>query len=180
MPIGTGIAAAYVRDGRTDGGAHGASGEIGHVVVRPDGPECACGQRGCLETIASASAVGRRYAALIGTPATAGDVVARAAAGDPVASGLWADTVDALADGLRIGVTLYDPDVIVLGGGLAEAGDALFTPLAAALESRLTFQTMPALVPAALGDEAGCLGAALLARNLVTNPATDLANGDAA
>src|SRR5256885_10788672 len=52
------------------------------------------------------------------------------------------DLVDALADGLRIGVTLYDPDVIVLGGGLAEAREALFTPLAAALRARLTFQTM--------------------------------------
>jgi glucokinase len=167
MPIGTGIAAAYVHDGRTDGGAHGASGEIGHVVVRPDGPDCACGQRGCLEVVASASAVGRRFTALTGQPGSAVDVVAGVAAGDPVATEVWAETIDALADGLRIGVTLYDPDVIVVGGGLAEAGAALFDPLSSALAKKLTFQTMPEIVPAALGDEAGCLGAALLARDLV-------------
>lgn len=188
VAIGTGIAAAYVRDGRTDSGAHGSSGEIGHVVVRPDGPECGCGLRGCVESIASASAVARRYRERTGEAATAAEIVARAnafemAAGDTqtgatrndatryddaTARAIWLETIDVLADGLRIGVTLYDPDVIVVGGGLAEAGDALLLPLDAALRAGLTFQTMPRLVRATLGDEAGCLGAALLARELVT------------
>lgn len=165
VAIGTGIAAAYVRDGRTDAGAHGGSGEIGHVVVRPDGPECACGQRGCVEAYASAASVARRYRERLGSPTdpTAAGIVARLAT-DPVARKVWAEAVDALADGLRIGITLHDPDVIVIGGGLAEAGAALFDPLTAALRGRLTFQTMPTLVPATLGDQAGCLGAALLAR----------------
>src|SRR5262249_46503208 len=63
VPIGTGIAAAHVVDGVVFAGAHGAAGEIGHIVVRPEGPACGCGLRGCLESIASASAVARRYAA---------------------------------------------------------------------------------------------------------------------
>lgn len=162
VAIGTGIAAAYVIDGRVDPGAHGASGEIGHVVVQPAGPACGCGARGCVEAIASASAVARRYLEASGTPATARDVVALARRGDPVASAVWNETIDALADGLRIGITLHDPDMIIIGGGLAEAGDDLLAPLTTAVHARLTFQTMPSVVRATLGDEAGCLGAALI------------------
>lgn len=165
MAIGTGIAAAYAVDGKTDPGAHGSSGEIGHVTVRPDGPVCGCGRRGCLESITSASAVARRYADRTGESITAAQVVTRASAGDDAAIAIWAETIDVLADGLLIGVTLYDPDVIVLGGGLAEARERLLDPVAEALEARLTFQTMPAIRRAALGDEAGRLGAALLARD---------------
>jgi glucokinase len=167
IAIGTGIAAAYVRSGRTDSGAHGASGEIGHVVVRPDGPTCGCGLRGCVETFGSASAVARRYTERTGEHVSAADVVDLATAGDTAAIEIWADAIDALADGLRIGVTLYDPDIIVVGGGLAQAGSALLDPLAAAVRGRLTFQTMPLLVRATLGDEAGCLGAAQLAIDLL-------------
>lgn len=162
IAIGTGIAGAYVVDGHVDPGARGGSGEIGHVVVRPDGGTCACGARGCLEAIASASAVARRYRDRSGQSVSARDVVERATGGDPLAQSVWDETIDALADGLRTGITLYDPDTIVIGGGLAEAGTALLDPLAAAVSRRLTFQTMPTLVRAALGDEAGCLGAALL------------------
>jgi glucokinase len=167
VAIGTGIAGAYVRDGRTDSGAHGASGEIGHVVVRPDGPRCGCGLRGCVETFASAASIARRYAQRTGEKISAADVVARAGGGDTAAAEIWAEAIDALADGLRIGITLYDPDVIVLGGGLAEAGGALLDPLGSAVSARLTFQTMPSLVRAELGDEAGCLGAAQLAIDLL-------------
>ncbi len=104
----------------------------------------------------------RRYLEASGTPATARDVVALARRGDPVASAVWNETIDALADGLRIGITLHDPDMIIIGGGLAEAGDDLLAPLTAAVHARLTFQTMPSVVRATLGDEAGCLGAALI------------------
>jgi len=167
IAIGTGIAGAYVRDGRTDSGAHGASGEIGHVVVRPDGPRCGCGLRGCVETFASAASVARRYAQRTGEKISAADLVARATGDDTAAMEIWADAIEALADGLRIGITLYDPDMIVLGGGLAQAGAALLDPLASAVRGRLTFQTMPLLVPAELGDEAGCLGAAQMAIDLL-------------
>jgi glucokinase len=165
VSIGTGIAAAHVVDGRVFAGAHGAAGELGHVVVRPDGPVCGCGLRGCLEAIASASAVARRYAEHAGTPPTGGAdrVVALAAAGEPTAAAVWRDTVDALADGLLTGLALFDPEAVVVGGGLAEAGDALLAPLGSALRARLTFHRAPALMRAALGDEAGCLGAGLIA-----------------
>jgi glucokinase len=167
VPIGTGIAAAHVVHGKAFAGAHGAAGEIGHVVVRPGGRPCGCGARGCLEAEASASAIGRAYSARTGRTVTAADVVRNAALGEPVAVTVWAEAIDALADGLRIGLTLYDPEVIVIGGGLAEAGDALLGPLDKALAGKLTFQYRPALVRAALGDVAGCLGAGLLALSLV-------------
>jgi glucokinase len=165
VPIGTGIAAAHVVNGTVFTGAHGAAGEIGHIVVRPGGPVCGCGQRGCLEAVASASAVARRYAERAGTPDPVGadGVAALAAAGDPVATVVWRETIDALADGLLTGLALFDPEAVVIGGGLAEAGDALLTPLGTALRAKLTFHREPALFRAALGDEAGCLGAGLIA-----------------
>lgn len=163
VPIGTGIAAAHVVHGKAFAGAHGAAGEIGHVVVRPGGQRCGCGARGCLEAEASAAAIGRAYSARIGRPATALDLVGRLAEGDAVAAEVWAEAIDVLADGLRIGLTLFDPEVIVIGGGLAEAGDALIRPLDEALAGKLTFQYRPVVVRAELGDEAGQLGAGLLA-----------------
>jgi glucokinase len=164
IAIGTGIAAAHVVDGKAFAGAHGAAGEVGHIIVRPGGPPCGCGARGCLESVASASAVGRRYAELSGIPdATAFDVAARSAAGEPLAAAVWREALEALADGLLTAQALYDAGVVVLGGGLAEAGEALLAPLRVALDARITFHRLPELTRAALGDTAGCLGAALLA-----------------
>ncbi|RAO25530.1 Glucokinase [Micromonospora noduli] len=167
VAIGTGIAAAHVVDGTAAVGAHGAAGEIGHILVRPDGPRCGCGRPGCLEAMASAAAIGRRYAELAGdtadAPVTAAGVAERAAAGEQLAGQVWQEAVEALADGLASGQALFDVATIVLGGGLAQAGDLLLTPLRAALHERMTFHREPQLVAAALGDEAGCLGAALLA-----------------
>jgi glucokinase len=167
VPIGTGIAAAHVVHGKAFAGAHGAAGEIGHIIVRPGGRPCGCGAAGCLEAEASASAIGKAYTARTGHPATAADVVRQAGLGDPDAVAVWGEAIDALADGLRTGLTLYDPEVIVIGGGLAEAGEALLGPLDKALAGKLTFQYRPAMVRAALGDAAGCLGAALLALSIV-------------
>ena len=167
LAIGTGIAGAHVVDGAAFAGAHGAAGEVGHIIVRPGGPVCGCGAHGCLESIASAAAVGRAYSARAGTAATAAEVAARAASGEALAVEVWAEAVDALADGLLTAITLYDPEVVVVGGGLAEAGDGLLAPLDAALAGKLTFQYRPVLVRAALGDEAGCLGAGLLALSIM-------------
>ncbi|MEU4551502.1 ROK family protein [Micromonospora violae] len=171
VAIGTGIAAAHVVDGTAAVGAHGAAGEIGHILVRPGGPRCGCGRPGCLEAVASAAAIGRRYAELAGetvdAPVTAAQVAERAAAGEPLASQVWQEAIEALADGLASGQALFDVATIVLGGGLAQAGERLLTPLRAALHERLTFHREPQLVAAALGDEAGCLGAALLALDAV-------------
>lgn len=168
VALGTGIAGAIGIDGRVEAGAHGFAGEIGHVVVRPGGLPCPCGQRGCLERYASASAVGRAWAVASGNPDADAAACAKAVeAGDPRAVQLWQDTVDALADGLVTALTLLDPRMLIIGGGLAGAGESLFSPLRDAVRHRVTFQTLPEIVPAALGDTAGCLGAGLLARDLL-------------
>ncbi|MGA4866325.1 ROK family protein [Streptomyces lavendulocolor] len=170
VPLGTGIAGAIGIGGAIEAGAHGYAGEIGHIVVRPGGPACGCGQRGCLETLASASAVSRNWAAASGDPeADAADCAKAVASGDERAVRVWRDAVDALADGLVTALTLLDPRTLIIGGGLAEAGETLFTPLRAAVEERVTFQKLPAIVPAALGDTAGCLGAGLLAWDLLAS-----------
>ncbi|MFF6806298.1 ROK family protein [Streptomyces sp. NPDC012616] len=168
VALGTGIAGAIGVDGRVEAGAHGFAGEIGHIVVRPGGAPCPCGQRGCLERFASAAAVGEAWAAAVGDPAAdAADCAKAFTSGDPEAVRVWQGAVDALADGLVTALTLLDPRTLVIGGGLAEAGEALFTPLRDAVRRRVTFQKLPEIVPAALGDSAGCLGAGLLARDLL-------------
>ncbi|BBC95240.1 ROK family protein [Streptomyces rochei] len=173
VPLGTGIAGAIGIDGRVESGAHGFAGEIGHVVVRPGGTLCPCGQRGCLERYASAAAVSEAWAAAGGNPdADAADCARAVAAGDPGARRVWQEAVDALADGLVTALTLLDPRTLIIGGGLAEAGEVLFQPLRDAVRRRVTFQKLPSIVPAALGDTAGCLGAGLLARDLLTTTST--------
>ena len=151
-----------------EAGAHGNAGEIGHIVVRPGGIACPCGQRGCLERYASAAAVSQAWAEAAGDPdADAADCAKAVMSGDPNAVRIWREAVDALADGLVTALTLLDPRTIVIGGGLAEAGETLFTPLRDAVRRRVTFQKPPSIVPAALGDTAGCLGAGLLAWDLL-------------
>jgi glucokinase len=162
MPIGTGIAAALIMDGelRTSGGY---AGEIGHVDVC-HGEACGCGRTGCLEAMASSAAIARRYAAKAGRPvAGAAEVVAAAGRGDPVAIEVWEAALDALARGVAVLASLIGPEVVVLGGGLAMAGNLLVEPLAARLAALLPFQRVPELRLAELGDEAGSLGAGLLA-----------------
>ena len=166
MPIGTGIAAALVMDGalRTGGGY---AGEIGHVDVG-HGERCGCGATGCLEAVASSAAIARRYSARSGRPVSgAADVVVAVGEGDPVAVGVWDDALDALARGVRVLATLIGPEVVVFGGGLAMAGELLVKPVADRLAALLTFQRMPELRLAELGDEAGSLGAGLLALDLI-------------
>lgn len=177
IPLGTGIAGAIGIAGRVEAGAHGFAGEIGHIVVRPGGSPCPCGQRGCLERYASAAAVSEAWAAACGDPdADAADCAKAVASGDPNAVRVWQDAIDALADGLVTALTLLDPRTLIIGGGLAEAGDTLFTPLRDAVRRRVTFQKLPSIVPAALGDTAGCLGAGLLAWDLLaTTDGTEVA-----
>ncbi|MEI5527193.1 ROK family protein [Streptomyces brasiliscabiei] len=169
VALGTGIAGAIGVDGRVEAGAHGFAGEIGHIVVRPGGTPCPCGQHGCLERFASAAAVSQAWAEASGDPeADAADCAKAVESGDPRARSVWQDAVDALADGLVTALTLLDPRTLILGGGLAEAGETLFTPLRAAVAHRVTFQKVPTIVPAALGDTAGCRGAGLMAWDLLT------------
>ncbi|PWC04976.1 ROK family protein [Agromyces badenianii] len=166
LAIGTGIASALVLGGRPYAGG-GYAGEIGHSLADPFGEPCACGAIGCLETIASAGAIARRYSAASGTPvAGAREVLDAATAGDPVARRVWDDAVEALAEALARLVAVLAPEAVVIGGGLAQAGHALFSPLGERLDALLSFHRRPVLVHAELGDDAGLLGTALAARDL--------------
>ena len=166
LPLGTGIAGALMLDGHVIS-ADGWSGELGHVVVQPGGPLCGCGARGCLEAVASAAAIETSYAARTGERVGADVVAQRVAAGEPVAREVWEAAVEALASAVVTAVTLTGLDLVLVGGGLARSGDVLLDPLRTAVESRLTFQRRPRVIEAALGDRAGCLGAACLAWDLV-------------
>ncbi|OIJ66037.1 ROK family protein [Streptomyces mangrovisoli] len=173
VALGTGIAAAHLRDGHVLDGSRESAGELGHLTVRRGGPRCGCGRRGCLETLASASAVARRYARATGVDTsaerntvTAEEVCARAGTGEPAARAIWDSAVASLADGLAAYTVHCDPGTIVIGGGLARAGTALMDPLRSALAARLAFHRPPELVTAELGAQAGCRGAALLALDL--------------
>jgi glucokinase len=191
LPLGTSIGGAIMIDGVPALGAHGMGGEFGHFVVRPGGLPCGCGLRGCLAQYSSAGAVAARYVAAVGAEAAGSeaagteaaeaigteaaglkavgalDVAARLSAGDPIARRIWDEAVDVLADALLTTSALFDPDRVVIGGGLAEAGATLMTPLAEALAAKATYHALPDLVTAELGDLAGCLGAGLLAWDLL-------------
>lgn len=163
IPIGTGIAAGLVLDGVLHE-RPGPFGEIGHLDAGHVQP-CVCGRVGCLEAIASAAAISRAYAEQTGQPATAAEVAARVGHGDPAAIRIWQAAVEALAASIAPCVTLLAPDAVVIGGGLAGAGDLLLSPLRSAIERRTPIEVE--VRPAALGTHAGCTGAGLLALDLL-------------
>jgi len=179
--VGTGIGGGIIVDGKLLRGAHGFAAEIGHIVVEPAGPLCGCGNHGCWEQVASGHALTRagRDAAsqhpqsMIarrcgGDPSkVTGPLVTEAArAGDPVARGILARVGRRLGEGIAGLVNVLDPEVVVVGGGVAAAGDLLMG------SARIAFSTSveaPAhrpevpLVVATLGNDAGAVGAAALA-----------------
>lgn len=161
--IGTGVAAGLVIGGQLVTGATGSAGEFGHLPVYPGGEQCACGQRGCLEVYASAGGIARRYLAAGGRPGlSVADIVAGLDA-DELGRQIWTEAVDALAHGLASSTLLIDPSLIVLAGGLSNAGDSLLEPLRGALQVALTWREAPPLAVSPLGDGAGRMGAAILA-----------------
>jgi glucokinase len=165
MTIGTGIAGAIFIQGTLYTG-QGLAGEMGHSKLA-DGPQCACGGRGCLEALASAGAIARRYTQATGQEVCgAKDVLERAARGDARARAIWESALDALALDLSHTVALLAPEAIVIGGGLSQAGAALFDPLERRLDAILTYQRRPRLLRAGIGENAGVIGAALRARDL--------------
>jgi glucokinase len=162
VPVGAGVSAGVIVQGRLVTGG-GNAGEIGHVDVG-HGERCVCGGRGCVEAVASAAAVARRYEGMTGQPvASAVEVAERMVAGDPAARQVWADATRALALALAWTTAVLAPQAIVLGGGLARSGDLLLEPVRHALAGHLGVVPPPRLLPGGLADEAGCLGAALLA-----------------
>src|SRR5829696_2698852 len=183
LTLGTGIGGAVVSGGRLHRGATGSAGELGHVVVDMNGPPCPgkCPNRGCLEVMASGTAIGREGEAAarsapdsaLGQALAAGRVVSGALVtelahdGDPVAQGVLTLVGRRLGVGLASLVNALDPEVIVIGGGAIAADEMLLQP--AREEMRLRALPPPAasvrVVRAHFGEEAGMLGAALLALN---------------
>jgi glucokinase len=171
LSVGTGVAAGFVLGGRIRQGAHGAAGEIGHLPVDPGGPLCECGQRGCLEAVASGTAIASRWPSAGGAASAASALLAAAAAGDGVATEVRDEVAAYLAGAVALIAQTVDPQIIVLGGGVAEAGAPLLDAVVDALHARaarspvlaaLDLAGRVALVPE--GVPAGALGAALLAR----------------
>lgn len=171
LAIGTGLGSTFVLDGRSYRGSAGTGGELAHVVAVVDGPLCRCGKRGCLEVVASASAIADRWAAVQPhqpIPVDDGEGGARAVAdavraGDPVAARIWSEAVAALAAVVAGYVESMNPAAIVVGGGLAESTDLLGTPLATALSQQVAFARVPPVRSAVFGARAGLVGAALTA-----------------
>jgi glucokinase len=164
VALGTGIAAAVITRGQVSAGATARAGELGHLPVLPEGEWCACGQRGCTETYASAAALSRRYSAASGiSDVSAKDVISRAAAGDPIADGVFQNAIVALGRALVSYVLLMDPELIVVGGGMAASGAALLQPLSREVQAGLAWRPAPAIVNGRFAGDAGRRGAALLA-----------------
>ena len=182
ITLGTGVGGGIVRDQRIHTGAHGVGGEIGHMVVVVDGEPCNCGHRGCWEKYASATAIIRMGRALMeekpdcalarqmgGDAANlnAKAVLDLAKAGDADCAGIFETYVKYLCVGLANLINIYDPDMLVLGGGVAHAGDFLLDAVRAALGD---YVYCPALSwarveLARMGNDAGIIGAAMLGRN---------------
>ncbi len=171
VALGTGVAAAVITRGQAYAGATGRAGELGHLPVFPEGERCACGQRGCTETYASAAALSRRYSAASGiSEVPAKEVISRAAAGDPVADKIFMDAVTALARALVHYVLLMDPQVILIGGGLAASGAALLQPLTREVQAGLAWRPAPTISNGRFAGDAGRRGAALLAWRALREP----------
>jgi glucokinase len=181
LTIGTGLGGGLILDGRLYRGTTGIGAEVGHIIVDPDGPyECGCGNVGCLEAVASGTALGRYgretaaagpgglLAELAGGAANVtGETVFKAAqAGDEAARSLFARLGHWLGIGIASLVNLFDFQLIVIGGGVAAAGDLLLAPARASFEQfafARAHRQLPPIVLACLGSEAGWVGSAILA-----------------
>ncbi|MFF4991994.1 ROK family protein [Streptosporangium saharense] len=184
MVVSTGVGGGLVLGGRLIDGGSGNAGHVGHVVVEPGGPVCGCGARGCLEAVArgpalAAWALGRGWqpgsavrdvpdgeAAPYVEAATASgrQLALDAAAGDRLALAAMDRAGRALGLAVAAAVNLCDLDLVTVGGGLSQAGRLLFDPLEATLgeHTRMGFARRARVVPAALGQDAGLVGAAAL------------------
>ena len=154
MTLSTGIGGGIITNGETIyRGADSYAGELGHIVIRPDGPECLCGWRGCFERVCGGLWLERDYGRHAEELLRDSDFVARY-------------VVD-LAMGLKAAIMLLNPARIVIGGGISKAGDALFVPLRAELRRQFTDWSRARIdvVPAALGDDSVLYGAMALARS---------------
>jgi glucokinase len=181
VTMGTGIGGAVVLDGGVFRGHNGMAGEFGHMQVVPDGLPCECGGTGCWEQYSSGNALVRYARARIGRESTSLEaacdgepervtgpmVTAAAEAGDEVALQAFGSVGEWLGVGVANLVAAFDPEIVVIGGGLSAAGDLLLEPARTAMRESLVgaaHRSVPPVVRAGLGPEAGAIGAADLAR----------------
>lgn len=180
ITVSTGIGGGLILDGRLYHGSTDGAGEIGHTIVSPDGPLCACGARGCLEALSSGTAIANAARRLLeqgqgqnilslagGRPEAiqAVTVATAAAAGDPEATALISQAAHFLGLGLANIINLFNPDLIVLGGGVMQIGPPIWQGLRQSVERHALAAPLAhaQIVPAALGQRAGLLGAIALA-----------------
>ncbi|MCP2328713.1 glucokinase [Hamadaea flava] len=167
VAVGTGIGAAVIREGVLLPGSCGVAGHLGHIPVPGTGDDlCSCGRSDHLEAAAAGPAI-LRAAHRAGLAATTTIEVMALAETDPQAAAVVTNAATVLGRALGGVVNLLDPDAIVVGGGVAEAGGVWWRPLRAAFDAELLPPAAPALVPATLGTQAGVIGAATMARDLV-------------
>ncbi|MFK0050408.1 ROK family protein [Streptomyces sp. NPDC090741] len=178
--VGTGVGGGLVAGGALFTGSSGTAGEIGHLPLLPDGPRCPCGGRGCLQQLASGTAVARWYGERTGQAvAGAAAVAAAARAGDRLAQEAFARAGEWLGVGIATALNLLNTEIVVVGGGVAAAWD-LLGPRLTRTANRLTMPATAAacrIVPTALGRRAGVVGAAL-ARTLVPGALMKHGTGD--
>ena len=173
--VGSGVGAGVVIDGRLFYGQSGFSGEIGHCPVVEDGPACACGRRGCLEAVASSmalsravhDAVARKEPTLLAShgrePIDTVTIAAAAAEGDAVAHRILAQAAEHLGRGISFLLNVLNPEMIVLGGPVALAGESFLREVRGAVARHALLPHGVAVVPSTLGDKAELTGAVLLA-----------------
>jgi len=162
VTVGTGIGAAALIDGHMWRGYRGHGMEMGHITVNCDGEPCACGGRGCLEHYASTSALVRRYAELSGTDADGREIVRLYLAGDPTAAQALSEHWSYLGHGIASMINVFSPQLVVVGGGISESGDFYFERLRRSVGAQVidVCAANTRIVPAELGNRAGCLGSA--------------------
>lgn len=172
LTLGTGVGGGLVLDGMLWRGAYEAGGELGHIIVEPDGALCPCGNHGCLEAYVSATAMRRLYIEASGTSAgnaheeiNAHVVYQRAQAGEETARRTFEIVGRYLGIGITSLVNAIDPEIVVIGGGAAAGWDMFIEPLRSEVKKRAFTERGKnvELAPAARGDDAGLLGAAYLA-----------------
>jgi glucokinase len=171
ITLGTGVGSGIIIDGRILRGSRGFAAEMGHITVHPDGERCRCGSQGCLETEASARAIMRNYRRLTRSAEslTAEDIAVRARQGEAAARQSFERAGFYLGIGLGIALNLFNPEKIVLGGGVMDSGD-LILPEAIAEAARRAYKSSFAcstIEKAALGNDAGFIGAAAWARDML-------------
>ncbi len=170
ITVGTGIGGAVLQDGAVVRGANGMAGEFGHIQVVPDGLACECGLSGCWEQYCSGRALERVTRVTLGSHLDGPAVAAAARAGDRVAREAFASIGTWLGVGIAGLVAAFDPEVVVVGGGVSAVGDLLLEPARRGLLDSLpavAHRVVPPLVPASFGPEASAAGAAFLARDTV-------------